>query len=494
MNKDIYFGLFFDKEAHSPQKGVIIRIPSDPNRFPGKILKEMTSEARNISRHKQIKLITEMLVSPLPGFDLRNLEDYLWSDGTLNNERLYRHLETYVSGGTPHRFQPKMGVPVVTEEEFIGRSQTLKQLQQALEMKHSCHLRAPRRYGKTSLLVRLTAQLKNAVLLEVSDVGSLLGFLKRMLKACISHPTAWSTLQKLPEYQSWAITSNRSRRDAIFNREFAELADSPSNPDLKEIIMKTMTALALDGIILLIDEFSMFLREMNDRESEKLHHFLDSFKNLRMNHSKPLVTVFAGSSGLSTYIQLYGMKDLFSDLTTVDVPPVTAKEAQLLAEELFYGMDKLPSPDILNLLVNLTGGDDSIPYFVQALTHYSSEQSGHRRVIQDTDIETAYYDRLLGPSGNIFFRDFILRERTYPEEYRSSASSILKCLSQAVPKDVTEIKLRKLCQSECSFEKLMTFLEEDYDLVRSSDRWRMRSRVIADRWRLGEPWLTIGGN
>ncbi|MDR3555613.1 MAG: hypothetical protein P4L55_12725 [Syntrophobacteraceae bacterium] len=42
------------------------------------------------------------------------------------------------------------------------------------------------------------------------------------------------------------------------------------------------------------------------------------------------------------------------------------------------------------------------------------------------------------------------------------------------------------------YRKLMTCLEEDYDLVRIGEGWRMRSKVLAERWRLGEPWLTGG--
>ncbi len=45
---------------------------------------------------------------------------------------------------------------------------------------------------------------------------------------------------------------------------------------------------------------------------------------------------------------------------------------------------------------------------------------------------------------------------------------------------------------ECEYEKLITCLEEDYDLVKSEGSYRMRSKVLADRWRLGEPWLTQG--
>ncbi len=264
-------------------------------------------------------------------------------------------------------------------------------------------------------------------------------------------------------------------------------------PGILRLLKDTMTALADSGIILLIDEFSLFLREMKEKDREALNDFLKLYYLLRTRPIKPLVSVFAGSSGLSTFIELFDMHPLFEDLIPVDVPPVNSIEAKLLAEELFYGMGKIPSPSSIERLVGLTGGDETVPYFIHALAHYTAEQTGMKREIDAEDVETAYYDRLLGPSGNICFRDFILREKGYPGGYRESASKILKKLSRIAPDTLTKEALKEFCKETCNFMKLMTCLEEDYDLVHEEGGWRMRSTVIADRWRLGEPWLTIGG-
>ena len=254
-----------------------------------------------------------------------------------------------------------------------------------------------------------------------------------------------------------------------------------------------MVALADAGIILLIDEFSLFLREMIEKDKDALMDFLELYHGLRTQSDNPIVSVFAGSSGLSTFIELFDMHALFEDLIPVDVPPVTSKEASFLAEELFYGMGKIPSPSSVERLVALTGGDETVPYFVHALAHYTTEEAGMKQEISAADVEAAYYDRLLGPSGNICFRDFILREKGYPGEYRYSASRILKKLSRTAPDTLSEEAIKNLCADTCDFIKLMTCLEEDYDIVHENEGWRMRSTVIADRWQLGEPWLTIGG-
>ena len=101
-------------------------------------------------------------------------------------------------------------------------------------------------------------------------------------------------------------------------------------------------------------------------------------------------------------------------------------------------MGKIPSQDAIKRLVTLTGGNETVPYFVNALAHYTTEQAGLKREIHREEVDTAYYDRLLGPSGNVCFRDFILREKGYPGDYRTGASKILKRLSRIAPDTMAE--------------------------------------------------------
>lgn len=494
MNKNIYFSILI-KDASGVQKGFAVCIPPETNQLPGDRIKGLTEAARTLPLTDGERLRTEMLVAPPADMDMRPLTNYLWGDGTLNSPRLVRHLDDYRRGRVPHKFLPRVGMTVVMEEEFIGREPVMTLLEELVAKNRSCHLRAPRRYGKSSLMGRMFAKLGHAVMLELSDIGTLPGFLKMLLRACMRHETARSFLYELPAYRSWPFVSDHASFSQVFNRAFSELMKRYAGNKIIPLLSDTLTALADNGILLLIDEFSLFLHEMCDNKNNEaeLRDFLELFHQLRTRTPHPLVAVFAGSAGLSTYIELYDMHDLFADLIPVDVPPISAIEARLLAEELFYGMEKLPTVAAIDRLVALTGNDETVPYFVQALASYTAEQAGRKREISADDVELAYYDRLLGPAGNVCFRDFILRERSYPGDYRKCASPILKKLSQATDV-VAEEDLQMLCKGGCDFKKLMTCLEEDYDLVHENNNWRMRSKVIADRWRLGEPWLTVGGN
>ncbi len=93
------------------------------------------------------------------------------------------------------------------------------------------------------------------------------------------------------------------------------------------------------------------------------------------------------------------------------------------------------------------------------------------------------------------FIGFLLRALAYPKEYQRGAAAILRTLARAdEPVEESELKRVFLEKTEAaddeSFRRMMTCIEEDYDLVLSDERWSIRSKVLAERWRLGDPWLT----
>lgn len=489
MTNSIYFEVYWIDNKKDKKGGLAVQLPQENNISPGDRIKDLTSAARDLDLPEGLRLRTEMLVSPPPGTDPKPLSDYLWADGTCNLERFKRHILTMLNGKELHQFLPHPGVPV-QGPNLIGREQKVSTLLEKIKKGISCHLRAPRRYGKTSLLTRLENDCKNAVFIEISDVGSMTGFLKALLRGAMRHESGYTCLAELKEYRSWHGPENSPDAET-FNNAFNDLIQDES-VNINRMIMSTFTALADGGMVLLIDEFSVFLREMWEKNKEELKGFLKILKEIRTREKRPLQCIIAGSSGLTTYIEFYGLKEFFNDLESVDIPPISEQDARILAEELFYGMGKLPGLPVIDQVVTLTGKKDSIPYFIHALAHETSAEAGARKALREIDVQNAYYDRLLGPTGNIFFRDFLLREKAYPKSCRPCASAVLRALSCAFPEPFPEKELRAMFTQECEYEKLITCLEEDYDLVKSKGSYRMRSKVLADRWRLGEPWLTQG--
>jgi hypothetical protein len=486
MTNDIYFEVFWLNDNREKQGGLAVQIPHT-DKPPGDLIKVLTNEVRAMRESRGFRLKTQIHTALPADAHVRCVDEYLWAGGACNTGRFARHVESLIQTNHIHRFIPRTGV-VATGFDLVGRDNKIKELRGILENKRSCHLRAPRRYGKTSILLSIKELIENVVFIEVSDVGSLAGFLKALLKGVVTDKNSYSALLQNQVFKLWP--SIEALQDtALFNNLFKKLTDS--SPSIERLINEMLTIIADNGTGLLVDEFSIFLREMHENSVDELNRFLEIFKTLRGRKESPLSVALAGSAGLSTYIEFYNLAPYFNDLCPVDLPPVEEEDARILIEELFYGMDKTPSPAVIDSIMEHTGQGDPIPYFIQALVNETITESGGRKEITGEQVAGAYYDRLLGPAGNFYFRDFLLRERTYPKPCKQCASNVLKTLARRFPEPAPESDLKKyFTTDDCIYEKLMSCLEEDYDLVRSDQGCRLRSKVLADRWRLGEPWLT----
>lgn len=487
MANDIYFEVLWLTEDKQKAGGLAVQFPHTDSAPPGDRIKAFTDVVRSMRSSLPFRIKTEIhMTMPAADTTVRTLNEYLWADDTCNTDRFRRHLHQMMEENTIHRFIPRTGV-VVTGPDLVGRKEKTSELLVKLKTNQSCHLRAPRRYGKTSILLNLQENLENTLFIELSDVGSLVGLLKALLKGALANQKIHATLVETPAFKSWP--SPKTLRDAgLFNTLFKSLTEPPTS--IERLIHDVLTVLADNRAFILMDEFSVFLREMHENSCDELKRFLEMFKNMRKRKENPLTVVLAGSSGLSTYIEFFDLKPSFDDLAVVDLPPVSEEVARVLTEELFYGMDKIPSLEVIDSVMAHTGQNDPIPYFIQALVNETITETGIRNKLEGNDVANAYYDRLLGPVGNIYFRDFLMREKIYPKLCKPCASRVLKILARQYPHPVLESEIRDYFTTDCVYEKLMSCLEEDYDLVRSDDGFRLRSKVLADRWRLGEPWLT----
>jgi hypothetical protein len=441
-------------------------------------------------QHPDVFLRSDLTVEAERGFHRAPLPHYLYSSGDVNQNRLVRHLSMLRGMGGIHRFSIRPGA-VAEGQDLVGRESTVDRLLGLLET-GSGHLRAPRRYGKSSVLRRLATELADrgqaCVSLEVSNSRTVSAFLLVLARAAVETPACRTALASIPELSNWpdAGAGPIERNEAI-RRLQARIESSPWS-----FAGRLLDALGTLRSVLLIDEFSIFLRAATVRAPEEARQLIDLLARSRRS-DQPTRQIFAGSAGLSSYIRFHKLGSAFEDLVAVDLPPLDTTGAAMLAEELLYTEGLTPCPEVVDKILEMVG--DPIPYFVHALAGALAEEAPSREPISPEMVNLAYSRRILGDRGQTIFRIYRLSDQPYPAPLRRAAAGMLREIVRS-PLGAEKTALRQIFTESTEpgeveqFESLLSCLQEDYDLVPSDGRWRMRGKVMRDRWSLAEAWLT----
>jgi hypothetical protein len=391
--------------------------------------------------------------------------------------------------GRIHRFTVRPGA-AAEGEDLVGRDVTVERLLAILQS-GSCHLRAPRRYGKTSILRRvaqkLTAAGKPSVYADLSPGRTVTWLLVELTRAAQDAPACCATLAALPELSGWPERDARVVEKTAAARRLEDVLQ----PNPWSFARRLLEAIAEADAVLLLDEFSVFLRENYLERPTEIVQLTELLAEAR---KEPYSSrqVLAGSAGLSSFARFHGLGKDLQDLGPLDVTPLSAADAAVLAEELLYGARLLPTPEARDEILRSLG--EPVPYFLHAFVNLLAAEIADDEVVSAAAVRRAYSERMLGNAGYEFFKWYSLRDRPYPAPLREGARGILKALAAAQEGVAQESLRNEFLRGSPSagdqFEPLLSCLQEDFDLIENEGRWLMRSKVLRDRWALGEPALT----
>jgi hypothetical protein len=479
-NESKYFSIFLHDPFNRPSRE---RLPSIHD-----------AVAKWAGNHAGVVTFSDLSQKSKSGSLETQLTDYLYGNGNFNADRLIRHLEMFHRKENIHRYTLRPGAPA-EGQDIVGRENEMQKIHDLLHDDKSIHLRAPRRYGKTTTLRKINGDLNAtrqcSIHVDLIANETAVGLFAAIAMTAMDHSSCRKNLRKIRELARWPgksenITSKNQARQRLANQ---------IKSNVWSFANRLLLRLGESKAILLLDEFSVFLKsavEANMDEAKQLCQRLF----LARTQSPVVRQVLCGSSGLAAYMGFYDLNDEFSDLHPVELNPLNVEQSSMLTEELLYGAGIIPTPSLIRNVLDELG--EPVPYFIHALVDaLRMEIISSSRAPNKAAVKTAYRDRLMGPTGNFWFRIYRLDSQPYPENQRKAAKKIMKNLA-IKPEGLPEEELFDLYQMTLSrssrkkFNILMACLEEDFDLVKEDDIWRMRSKVLRDRWALNEAWLTEG--
>ncbi|MEM6796780.1 MAG: ATP-binding protein [Acidobacteriota bacterium] len=385
----------------------------------------------------------------------------------------------------------KVGPPV-RGDDFFDREQEQRQIWEYLRS-DDLLLLAPRRVGKTSLMLRLhdTAGERNleAALVSVAGAVDEVGFVRKLYESVSKLDSGTEVLKRLGKGPVGRYLSRVKKMSVSgFAVEFGE-------GDPWEELGAAL-AEALDQHrgrrLFLIDEVPVFVLELvrQDPSGERARRFLSWFRELRQNPERRggLHWLLAGSVGLDTVAARLGLGDTINDFYLVRLGPFDRETAKSFLARLSAAYSFPIQEDALEHALDRVGW--LIPYYLQLLFRELREYCTRSEVAADVEaVDRVYEDLLSAPKKGYF--DY-WRQRLPEEIGKSDAGLALLLLNAAAvdPNGVTRSSLEQLLAErvidpDARGEKLsylLDVLENDGYLVEEEKRYRFRSPLLREFW------------
>ena len=388
---------------------------------------------------------------------------------------------------------------IAKANDFWNREKEIKTIWNTLE-KDNVLLKAPRRFGKTSIMNQLFESPQEGFKVFFQDTESVREP-EEFISGVVSMMLAESSFRKL--YSSF----NKMMGDLISRIELG--IEYEGMPDvrigLKESLKNDwqeggrkliMHLQRFDGkVMFILDELPELIKHIAKNRGDNIAvNFLHWFRSIRqmpeLSHIRWLV---GGSIGIEHVLEKIGAGvKTINDFAVIRVEPFSVIEGQAFIKALLKkeGQIQRINRSILNKLIETIGVP--VPYFLQILVRESLYEMNkqNRKSLTVEIIEKAYEERVLGPTSRTYFQHYYTRLKEY---YAIEIEAIAKRLLIEIAKQskVKKPALFRLFNQECKgtlnandFSYLMTDLENDFYISydQEGDSYQFTTKVLRDWW------------
>jgi len=374
--------------------------------------------------------------------------------------------------------------PPVRGDDFFGRRAFMHQLLSDLDG-NNLLLLAPRRVGKTSILLKLgevaTSQNFSFVYLDVSGAVDELGLIEQLVDAVLHATGGETVLRWLKEGPAGAALAHIESVSAGPIR-FKVGTPVASWRDLGENLTHALGNLDR-RLVVAIDELPVMVLELlkADDGATRVRRLLNWFRHQRQRHPN-VRWLLAGSIGLDTVAKLHNLQPTINDLKILSVDAFDPETADSFLERLSWSYSLELSQGVKDEIVERLGW--ALPYFLQLVFSELRQQAGpidkaavgsalHTLITKRSSYFEGWYQRLdeqLGP------------ERAAWAEVALSAcakpgGASLDTLTQAMSAAVPDTRDRKR-----ALEFTLSVLTTDGYVVRVGERVVFRSPLLRAWW------------
>lgn len=382
----------------------------------------------------------------------------------------------------------------VEHDDFFDRPDDVARLQRELANSANLLLTAPRRVGKTSLVLRLCAleqkAKRHAVHINVEGCHDELAFVEKLvdsLNVAGLHPELMGRvalgIRKLRQ-QLTGVKVGVSGIDMEIGG--AEDPDISTPARILESIFRKIEG-SDKTLLLAIDEMPELLIAMGRLEqgAERVGRLLHLLRSLRQTYRTRVRWLFLGSIGLDSFVDDRNLRKTINDLTSVSLNALNIVEADAFLLRLAEGKTLLLTTAQRTHIIARVGWP--LPHHLQLIFH--ALMDADVKQASDADIVRAFAEL---PKQHSQFDTWRQRlDDQFEQSDARAAQELLRHLCQH-PNGRSRAQLLNTLMAtrqstdalavEAQLAKLLQVLQRDGYLLESKSRYAFRSFLLRDFW------------
>jgi len=385
----------------------------------------------------------------------------------------------------------------VENTDFFDRPNDLARLQRELGNGANLLLTAPRRVGKTSLVLRLCELQreagKSAIFLNVEGCNDELAFAEKLVGGLTESGLHAEALSRIALLFRKARNAFQGMKVGAAGFDMEMGAEDPDHSTLGRALESIFSKIekSEDSVLIVIDEMPELLLALGQQEhgTTRVGHLLHWLRALRQTYRQKVRWVFLGSIGLDSFVDDRNLRKTINDLTSTSLEALSKEEADAFLARLGESNGLPLEPDLRSLIIERVGWP--LPHHLQIVFHALLDSGAESA--NATTIDAAFNhlfqpgnlsqfdtwrqrldDQYRGKKNDLrVARDALRHICQYPEG-RSREHILNALMAPQQLTDPTEI--------EEQFARLLLMLQRDGYLLESEGRYSFRSFLLREYW------------